>query len=292
VKYSIQKGSTKNVLMILVAVLLVGGAFLLAEYRNKKAEIVYTNTPVSMENDFEQLSDNVDWKKILIVNDISTSTNAKDLTLEKEKLTSTDLLGRDFFARYMELRQIGGANDKTSQEDLVTEVLRNGVMMTTPKTYTVVDILTKEDSSSESLRKYGNDVGSIIKKYSVVSRNEAVIAKDAMDKENMKILEELDPIVKSYKNTLAALLKVQAPTSISKSHLELVNAMSSMVFIAEGLRKSGVDPLAGIQAVARYAATAQQFASAINNIKNQLTIIGIVYAKNEGGVLFIPNKTI
>jgi hypothetical protein len=278
--------------MILVAVLLVGGAFLLAEYRNKKAEIVYTNTPVSMENDFEQLSDNVDWKKILIVNDISTSTNAKDLTLEKEKLTSTDLLGRDFFARYMELRQIGGANDKTSQEDLVTEVLRNGVMMTTPKTYTVVDILTKEDSSSESLRKYGNDVGSIIKKYSVVSRNEAVIAKDAMDKENMKILEELDPIVKSYKNTLAALLKVQAPTSISKSHLELVNAMSSMVFIAEGLRKSGVDPLAGIQAVARYAATAQQFASAINNIKNQLTIIGIVYAKNEGGVLFIPNKTI
>ena len=291
-KYSIQKGSTKNVLMILVAVLLVGGAFLLAEYRNKKAEIVYTNTPVSMENDFEQLSDNVDWKKILIVNDISTSTNAKDLTLEKEKLTSTDLLGRDFFARYMELRQIGGANDKTSQEDLVTEVLRNGVMMTTPKTYTVVDILTKEDSSSESLRKYGNDVGSIIKKYSVVSRNEAVIAKDAMDKENMKILEELDPIVKSYKNTLAALLKVQAPTSISKSHLELVNAMSSMVFIAEGLRKSGVDPLAGIQAVARYAATAQQFASAINNIKNQLTIIGIVYAKNEGGVLFIPNKTI
>jgi len=290
VKYLIQKGSTKNVFMILVAILLVGGAFLLAEYRNKQTENIYTNTIIEKPNYNENIESDIDWKKILLVNDYATTSGSTgDSNKVNEKLTATDLLGRDFFARYMELRQMGGANDKLSQEQLVTEILESGVMLSTPKIYTVADILIKYDDNTDSLKKYGNDAGGIIKSNSISSRNEAIITKDAIDTDNMKILKELDPIIKSYRNTLTSLLKVQAPQSISNMHLDLVNSMSSLVFIAEGLRKVDVDPLAGIQAIARYTATMQQFAASVNNIKNKLLPLGIVYSTKEGGTFFLPN---
>ena len=276
--------------MILVAILLVGGAFLLAEYRNKQTENIYTNTIIEKPNYNENIESDIDWKKILLVNDYATTSGSTgDSNKVNEKLTATDLLGRDFFARYMELRQMGGANDKLSQEQLVTEILESGVMLSTPKIYTVADILIKYDDNTDSLKKYGNDAGGIIKSNSISSRNEAIITKDAIDTDNMKILKELDPIIKSYRNTLTSLLKVQAPQSISNMHLDLVNSMSSLVFIAEGLRKVDVDPLAGIQAIARYTATMQQFAASVNNIKNKLLPLGIVYSTKEGGTFFLPN---
>ena len=254
--------------MILVAVLLVGGAFLLAEARNKQAEIVYTSPTISTPTGLADLGNDVDWKKILLANEQASSTNTKDLTKDQEELTGTDLLGRDFFAKYMELRQMGGANDKLSQEDLVSQVLKNGVMLASPKTYTIADILIKDDSSKEAIKKYASDVEMVFKLYTISSRNEAVIAKDAVDRETPEILKEIDPIIKSYKNILSGLIKIQAPQTITKMHLDLVNSVSSLVFIAENLRKIGVDPLAGVQAIARYLATIQQFSTAFNNVKN------------------------
>lgn len=275
--------------MILVAVLLVGGSFVLAEYKNQKTKIEYTNTVVSSLENTQNSENSVNWKKILLANEQASTTVTKDLTQNKEKLSQTDMLGRDFFAKYMELRQTGIANDKASQEDLVSQVLKNGVMLASPKTYTENDIITSDDTSKEALIKYGNDAGIIFKKNSISSRNEAVIAKDAIDKDNPKILEELDPIIRSYRNILNGLLKVRAPQSMSVKHLDLINSISSLVFIVENLRKVSIDPLAGVQAIARYTPTIQQFSNAIINIKNQFILFGIKYSSSDGGSFFLPN---
>jgi hypothetical protein len=288
VKYLFNKGSTKNVLIILVAIGLVGTAFFVAEYRNKKSELVFKNNPVEVIRD-NNLNNSVDWQSILEANDISTTSKSTDLTIPKEKLNSTDLLGRDFFAKYMELRQTGYANDKAGQEDLVGQVIQNGVMLASPKEYSIINIKTINDDGSEAIRKYANDAGLVFKTYSISSRNEAVIAKDALDKENPAILKELDPIIKSYKNILNGLLAVKAPQSMSKMHVDLINSVSSLVFIVEKLRVADVDPLAGVQAVARYTPTVQLFADAIINIKNKLISLGVKYTANESGTFFIPN---
>lgn len=287
-KYPTNKGSTKNVLIILVAIVLVGLAFVFAEYRNKKAEVVYENV-VTGQTQKEINTDNyVDWKSILEANDISSTTKTSDQT-SKDKLTSTDLLGRDFFAKYMELRQMGNINDKSSQEELVGQVLESGIMLASPKEYTIADIVISYDDSTESIKKYANDAGYVFKTFSISSRNEAVITKEAIEKGNPATLRELDPIIKSYKNILNGLLKVRAPQSMSKMHIDLVNSVSSLVFIVEKFRVSDVDPLAGVQAVARYASTIQLFADAMNNIKSKLLSLNIKYTVNEGGTFFIPN---
>ena len=295
-KYSIKKSGTKNVLMILIAIMLVSGAFVFAEYRNKQVITTYSNeTVIASDNDnYNKIinENDIDWKKILIANDLSSSTKKINSIKQNENLTQTDLFSRDFFTRYMELRQMGISNDKISQEDVASQVLKNGIMLSVPKTYKESDILINNNTDIESLRKYGNDAGQIFKTYVVKSRNEAIIVKDYTDKSDPKILEELDPIIKSYKNMLNGLLKVSAPTSLSNEHLNLINTMSSLVYIVEGLRKMDIDPLAGIQAVARYTETYQQFISVINNIKSKLSSTGIIYSNIDGGSFFIPNKTI
>ncbi len=287
-KYLYNKGSTKNVLMILVAIGLVGVAFFVAEYRNNRSEIVYKNNPVSIVSP-DNPKASVDWQKILEANDIASTSKSTDLTKSKDKLSSTDLLGRDFFARYMELRQMGYANDKASQEELVGQVIQSGVMLASPKEYSIINLKIINNDSVDVIRKYANDAGYVFKTYSISSRNEAVIAKDSFDKENPAILKELDPIIKSYKNILNGLLNVEVPQLMSKMHIDLINSVSSLVFIVEKLRISDVDPLAGVQAVARYTPTVQIFADAILNIKNKLTSLSLKYNDNEGGSFFIPN---
>ncbi len=275
--------------MILVAIGLVGAAFFVAEYRNKRSEIVYKNNPVNVLEQDTNSQNYVDWQKILEANDIASTSKSTDLTKSKDKLNSTDLLGRDFFAKYMELRQMGYANDKASQEELVSQVIQSGVMLASPKEYSIINIKTINDDSVEAIKKYANDAGYVFKTYSISSRNEAVIAKDSFDKENPAILKELDPIIRSYKNILNGLLNVKVPQSMSKMHVDLINSVSSLVFIVEKLRISDVDPLAGVQAVARYTPTVQIFADAIINIKNKLISSNIKYGANEGGTFFIPN---
>lgn len=287
--YQNKKPSTKNVLIILLAVLIVGVAFVFAEYRNKEAAIVYENKVESTVPEAETRDDNVDWKKILMANDISSSTKSNDLTKAKEKLTSTDLLGRDFFARYMELRQMGGANDKASQEELVGQVIKNGVTLVSPKLYSQIDIITSNDDSTEAIKKYGNDIGYVFKIFVSNSRNEMVIAKESIDKSNPEILKELDPLIKSYRNILNGLLKTSTPNSLIQTHVDLVNSISSLLFISENLKKINVDPLAGVQAVARYNATFQQLSSTLSAIKTKLNSLNIKYNNGEGGTFLIPN---
>jgi hypothetical protein len=285
-----KKPNTRNVLMIILAILLVSGAFLLAEYRNKQANLIYTNknsVTLDTTNNLADLENTTDWKKILLENNSASSTKINDLTKTQEKLTATDVLARDFFARYMELRQMGGANDKLSQEELINQVLKNGMVLTTPKAYTSIDILTKSDNSTESIKQYGNQVGNIFKTYTVQSRNEAVIAKDAMEKEDPEILKELDPIVKSYKNILNALLKVRAPQDMAVIHMNLVNSVSSLLFMAEGFRKSIVDPLAGIQATSLVLKNMQSLNNIHTEIREKISSLGISYTSSEGGSIFI-----
>ncbi|MEK7213556.1 MAG: thrombospondin type 3 repeat-containing protein [Patescibacteria group bacterium] len=293
--------------MIFLAILLVGGAFVFAEYRNKKAKAIYSSTEIAKVDtisDDAQKQDSdgdsiPDWEEILLGTDPkdpkskavagSKNTVTKDLTKTPEKLDQIDTVSREFFARYMELRQMGLSKDKTSQEDLALKTA-SGIVLPQSKVYKTSDILIKTDISKEVVKQYGNEVGIIFKKYSIKSRNEAVIAKDAMDKENPEILKEIDPIILSYKNILNNLLKVKAPQTMSQIHLDLVNSVSSLIFVAELLKKSGIDPIAGLQGTGGYLKAMEDFNSAFNAVKSYLTFLGITYTAQEGGIIFISNQ--
>lgn len=285
----ISNTARKNVLMIIIAILLVGGAFFVAEYRNKQtSKIIYTGAIISTSTDLENYADSTDWKNILLATDKNSSSTIKDITKKPEELTPVDILGRDFFARYMELRQLGNVNDEASQQDLINQVLKNGFVTQSPKVYMETDIIVKEDSSVASIKQYGNELGSVLKTYSINSRNEAVIAKEAIEKNDSSVLKELDPILASYKTILNKILAISTPQLLARNHLDLVNLMSSSILMIEGFKKSMQDPIAGMQSVAIAVKNSEIAISIFENIRRNFSSLGITYSPTEGGSILIP----
>lgn len=315
--------------MIVIAAVMIGGAFLLAEYRNKEseklvynAEITATSTPFlspdlqNIDSDHDGLKD---WEEVLLGTDPRNTDTDSDGTSDgreseigrnplikgpkdknsdvvtskvssTEELTSTDLLARNFFARYMELRQAGLSTNKQSQEELAEQVLKSGLVLATPKIYAPSNIKIKNDDSVESVKRYGNEVGTIFLTYSINSRNEAVIAKDSLEKENPEILKEIDPIITSYRNILNGLLKVEAPKAMSSMHLGLVNGMSSALFTAESFRKSGTDAMQGIQGTVLTLESSRLIFDSFREMKSYIASLGITYQTGEGGTFFTQNQ--
>ena len=318
----------KNVILILSAIFIVAGAFILAERRNSQTEkVVYTaeistvtdTIPYQFQNEDSDKDGLKDWEEILLgtnphnpdtdgdgtsdgkesasgrnplVKGPKDTSTVSSSILTSENLSPTDKLARDFFARYMELKQVGLSQDQQSQQELVNQVLKSGTIITTPKIYNLKNILTIPDNSMEAVKKYGNEIGAVFQKYSLPNaRNEVVIAKESVDGENSTILKEIDPIISSYKNINTSLLKIKVPQSISTIHLDLINNISILIFSAESLRKIDKDALSGIQGATLYVKGASGLNASFNDIKSSFSTNGIIYSSGEPGRFFIPQQS-
>lgn len=318
----------KNTLFILLAALIVGGAFVVAEYRNNQSKkMVYTAPLVStstaaftaelqsLDTDKDGLKD---WEEVLL------GTNPKNADTDGDKtpdgteaaagrnplvkapndkntdpikngvgasatLTPTDMVARDFFARYMELTQTGLTGDKASQLELIGEVVKSGMVLAKPKIYSQNDILVSSDDSKEAIRKYGNEVGALFIKYSNPNaRNEVIIAKESVDQEEPEILKEIDPIIATYKNILTGVLKLSPPRTLTTIHLGLVNSLSILYFAADSLRNLEKDSLTGIQGSSVWLSGATGLNAAFNSLKAIFVGEGIRYLQGEPGNFFVP----
>jgi len=306
-----KQSSLKNIAFIILALIIVVGVFVLAEYRNNSNGNLVYDSNISIKDAVKAIPQDMqykdsdgdglkDWEEALLgtdpnkADDKSLIEKARNNTSthteieSTETLTSTDVLARDFFARYMELKQVGLSTDKQSQEELVGQVLKSGLILDNPKKYELKDIIVITDTSKEAIKKYGNDIGAVFKKYNANNRDEAVIAKEAIDKEDYKILKEIDPIILNYKNIINNLLRIPAPQSVSNSHLSLVNSVNIFLFVSESLRKIDVDPVKGLQGVSRELEAAKALDDALRSIKDRLYSIDITYSNIEPGSMFLP----
>ena len=319
----------KNSLLILAAALLVGGAFLIAEYRNKNSKAVYKD-PVSLsggtidttaqtkDSDEDGLKD---WEEVLLGTDINdgdtdgdgtsdgkevadkrnptipgpndklTATVSADLTKGAVVLDPLDALSRQFFAKYMELSKLGISKDVLNRQELIDTAI-GGIPFESAKTYTTATILVKADSSPLSIKNYGNEVGEAFKKnINSSTRNEGIIAKEALEKEDPSILKEIDPIIASYTKILTALRQIQAPQAVATLHVSLVNGVSTGLFAAQSFRDSGDDPVKALQGAGSYREAELLLRNALINIRAYIIFLGITYMENESAYpLFQTNE--
>ncbi len=277
-------------MFICIAILLVVGAFVYAE--SKKEQVAYVakdvvsadGTIVSPQEVDTDEDGSKDWEEILFgtnPNDPKSKPSAtkapvtSDVTKSAtEKLEPIDIVSRDFFARYLELRQLGASKDKASQEELAKKVAGN-IVLSQPAKYVISEIVVKPDNGNEGVIKYGEEVSAIFKKYAVNARNEAVIVKESLEKEDTEILKEIDPSIESYRKIVNALVKVGVPQSMSLMHLDLVNAMNGSLFVAQSFRDSGANPVEGIQALSYYQVVEKNLYDAIIAIRSYFKYLGI-----------------
>ncbi len=302
--------SIKNILLILAAILLVGGAFVYAELKNKDSQNVYTAKDSVVADTIDTKAQEIDsdgdgskdWEEILAGTNphdpkdkpsFPKKTITADVTKTgTEKLEPVDLISRDFFARYMELRQTGASADKVNQQELVNNTISK-IKLSEAKPYLSSEIKVRADNSKESVKRYGNEIAVVFNKYALVgtnTRNEGVIAKDALTQQDESILKELDPIIQSDKNIINGILKIEAPQSISTMHLDLLNSMNNILFVAQSFKKIITDPIAGIQASSQYIPSRDGLIKSMRAIQSYFNYLGIKYDPSEAGVLFVPLK--
>lgn len=201
--------------------------------------------------------------------------------------SDTDILGlkKEFFAKFLaersaEIREL-------TLQDVVNKNL--DVSKFQPR-FQVVDMIVTSDTSVEALRKYGNDFGTVINRYSKVKyRSEQDILLDAMKTKSSETLRELQYPATAYLNFAKDLRAITVPMSLLKEHLMIINAYDIMGRSLIALQELYTNP---IQGAAGYEGYTKYRLDVITGYAGIIHIFGeanVAFAEDEPGFPFYWN---
>ncbi|HSE35497.1 MAG TPA: hypothetical protein VLB83_05245 [Candidatus Paceibacterota bacterium] len=308
---------------IVLAVLIVGGGVLVLNkdrlFRGDTlpeagpSAVTLAAAPTNENEEADTDKDGLpDWKEALYGSDLNDADTDKDGARDGDEVRSgrdpvkpapndnlnqfqdirfatsdSDILGlkREFFAKF--LAQRSAEIREVTLQEVVTKNL--DVSKFQPR-FQVVDMKVTSDSSVEALRKYGNDFGIIINRYSKVKyRSEQDILLDAMKTKSNETLRELQYPATSYLNFSKDLRAITVPMPLLKDHLRIVNAYDIMGRSLLALQELYTNP---IQGAAGYEGYTKYRMDVITGYAGIIHVFGesdVVFAENEPGFPFYWN---
>lgn len=244
--------------------------------------------PIKNNNYYKTEASDLDWQNDFI-SLASTSDFVFNKDVEQKKdtpLTLTDKLGRDFFSRYVELKQNNLSGNQKSVESAMNQTLESAIKSApTPNSYNISNLIVQNNSDSIALKQYGNNIGTIFMKNGPKT-DPVTIASNALENENMALLEKIDPIISSYEKLTKAILVTPVPRPLLKSHLNLTNGLNSMLFVSQKLRNLEIDPLESMVALNVYTMARDSIESSLLEINNYFSLNNIYFVNSEPGILF------
>ena len=114
--------------------------------------------------------------------------------------------------------------------------------------YTIEDISISHENTTESFKKYGNELGAIFLKYGnseEYSTGEVEVLENALRTQDPKDLVELKLISGIYKNLSEDILAVKAPYGAANLHLMLVNGYDVLARTISAMAYLFTEPLRG-----------------------------------------------
>jgi len=269
-------------LVVLVTLVIVYG------FPSKKAVSDKVVADISNSSASQSLSTSTDWQKSFY--EVSgTSTKAYDTSISSansasttEVLTSTDVLGRSFLTIFSQIHQAGLDTDAQTVNNVANKLATNSLASAnTPKIYYENDIHVVADSAMNS-NAYAKALGAILAN-SLPSENEATIADEAFQKNDMTLLQRIDPVLTGYNKTVSSLLSVTVPESASPYHIDLINGFSMEIHNAQALRHVDSDPVLGLAAVGQELPALQRISTALGNLQRYFNANNITFvAPNIG----------
>ena len=267
-----------------VATYVYGGA--LASLTKKKGSSVAVISATSSSTD--QLIETASWKETFFnVTDASgkkyETSSATNISAgsEVEKITATDIFGREFFSKYMSLRKTGMIENTDAKDALVDQIIESGQMITDgPKVYTVADLKIAAVEDDASREAYANAVAHTMVSHQP-AEHEGMIAKEALETGDNERLADIDPIIVAYSTVRSDLLAIPAPLSATQYHLNLVNGMSEAVANAVSLRNTLTDPLQTLATLSRYQMTEKNVFDTVVNLRAYFNSYGIVFSPTD-----------
>ncbi len=313
-----------------MTVVLAVGVFALFEYKNKPQEIDVAKLLVSnasanggdltLSNKDTDKDGLLDWEEALWKTDINNPDTDGDGTPDgqeikdgrdpakagpddkienydnfqssSQEVSHTETLAEQFLVAYSKLVQSGDlseANKTKIISDLIKENISKEISF---KIYTEKDIIVKKDSSVESLKNYGNELGLAIlnnlpkktsdEKYPV----ELIYLKKAVETKNPADIAKFDSLIKNYTKMIADILLIEIPESVQSKHLAVLNETGKMSATITSFKNAFVDPLKTLQGVSYYTENIKNLHSAFLDLHNFLKVNGVLYSKTEPGYIF------
>jgi len=232
----------------------VVGGFAYYIYGAKNADLLPGNnndqTAASIE--VAPIVSNEDWKRQFLnteskntgygTTEVSTNSSART---EKRELTSTETLGQNFLTQYLALKQTGLNSDAEVVASAMDRVVSNSTMnLATIRFYSLGDLRIFDDTAT--MRAEYKNVLLSAKNLYEKRTDEAEIALNALETQNMDKLKELDAVIANYKNIVHILVSGSVPRKLSQYHLDLINNIVVLQSSAEAFKKFDVDPLKGM----------------------------------------------
>ena len=316
---------SKKFLVVVLAALIVLGAWFLASYKsnsnndnNSSGKFSYISS-LFKSNDKDSDNDGLmDWEEALWKTDPNNPDTDGDGTLDgqeinlgrdplkpgpDDKLETSSLISQkfssgessltqdlsmQFFSEYLKQKQLGNLSEAT-KENLISSFMTNIQTGQTPdyKAYSVSDINISYDNSSGAIKKYGNDMGAIIKKDSgPATEHEIIIFQRAIETENENELQKLNEITDAYNKMSANGLLLQVPSNIANLHLSLINSFAGTANNLKNMQKIFTDPVLGGIGFEQYQKTASDMLETFRNINNFFTDKKVIFSTNEDGYVF------
>ena len=228
-----------------------------------------------------------DWKKAFFG---ATGTQAiaklkaNSTTQAPEELTATDILGRNFFTQFVQLKQSGLANDQASIDAVNTKLISDSLnSIPAPTLYGAKDIIVSSNTSlTDAATTYATVLARILAQ-NMPTQNEAEVAEAAFSSGDLSQLKNISPIVQGYQAAVTQLLKTPVPQTLVQYHLNLINGLSIQAYNAAALQKSDVDPIRGLAAISLEIKGLQTISEAIGSMQSYFAVASIPFSTPSSG---------
>ncbi len=226
-----------------------------------------------------------DWQdQFLIAEPIVVKRDVVDYTPPG---TLTGQVAINFIQNYIS----GKANGYgLSDEQLVKNTVDNLKTEAEDRMYGVRDIEIVKDSSTTTVKNYGNAVANAILDNATTkkTRSEMAIMADIVNKNEVteKDIADLKLMVEMYKGTLEDTLIIPVPREFTKEHLDLINVYSALYHDVQGFTELLNDPVKALLRFKRYQDDMQGLVVAMENIYHALDKTAYVFQAEDNATLF------
>ncbi|MEN9912655.1 MAG: hypothetical protein RLY66_63 [Candidatus Parcubacteria bacterium] len=278
----------QTVLITIACVIAVGGVFVYAKQGSSPKK---SDSKPSVSTDIkvvssEKISSTTDWRLSFIDKQTPSTPKPISTTQESKDLTLTDQFGRDFFARYIQLKQSNLIENESFVADTLNQSIYSAAQSAEqPKAYTLADVSILANATTAQIKAYGNSIGLIFSTHGV-DGDPAVVANEAFEKGDMSLLKQIDPIISSYETITTMLKNLSVPQPLAAYHVDLLNAVSSMAKTSRDIRNVESDPMQTMVSVSAYTTVQNSLTVSLKSMKSYFSIVGISYVSTEPGSIF------
>jgi hypothetical protein len=222
----------------------------------------------------------------------SISSTTPLIVSSQKDLPETEKLMREILTIASRDTQNDQKFPETVAKNIVAELDKKAKDL--PVTFTLKNISTILETS-DSLKKYGNELGGIFKKFGSPNTEEQKLLYAIMvslKTHDAESFASLPAIETAKRNEIAAIAKLKVPEDLAVFHLDLLNELSNTLVSMKNIGYMVSDPLRAITGMRQYKSITTKINETLSSITTHFENSGVSFAKEEDGAfLYTTVKT-